>query len=307
MKSGAQADGGPVPSRGPNVGKSRSGRWISPSRSRLGGVRDLGLEPLRVVLDRRRRGRLELAGRYGKPGGRQALHPEKPLFAGLVLVAHAAARESLAQARLLVAPLALLTDGPAPTGGPARGGGAQGEGGHDDGPGSGVRGAGVAGQGGENAQQAERSHGSQSNASSFVVLDARPDGPQGLPRLAAEPDGQGALVRHRPFRVALARDLAAFGEDALVILHATSHDQQRRKVVGRAPQVVAVVAADHRQSGGSKQLQRGGFAVVLREHRGALARLDLNRAPRHRVAQLFPPEHVREVLGKGAVLLVLQR
>src|ERR1700682_3012361 len=118
----------------------------------LGGVGNLGLELLRPVLDWRRRRRLELAGRDGKPGGRQALHPEESLFAGFVLVAQAAARESLAQARLLVAPLALLTDGPAPTGGPARGGGAQGEGGHDGGPSYGVRGAGVAGQGGGHAQ-----------------------------------------------------------------------------------------------------------------------------------------------------------
>src|SRR6267378_4871224 len=138
---------------------------------RPGGVGNLGLELLRPVLDWRRRRWLELAGGDGEPGDGQALHPEESLVAGFPLVAQAAAREGLAQASLLVAPLALLTDGPAPAGGPARGGRAQGKGGHDGGACDGVRGAGVAGEDGENAQHAERSHGSQSNASSLVVPD----------------------------------------------------------------------------------------------------------------------------------------
>src|SRR6266478_321997 len=100
---------------------------------RLGGVGNLGLELLRPILDWRRRRRLELAGGDGEPGDGQALHPEESLFAGFPLVAQAAAGEGLAQASLLVAPLALLTDGPAPAGGPGRGGGAQGKSGHDRG------------------------------------------------------------------------------------------------------------------------------------------------------------------------------
>src|SRR6266478_8621010 len=152
MKSGAEAAGGPVLLQVRTSEEAQVADGSLLGLLGLGGVGDLGLELLRPVLDRRRRGRLELAGGDGKPGGRQALHPEESLLTGFALVAQAAAGEGLAQPRLLVAPLALLTDAPAPTGGPARGGGAQGESRHDGGPGDGVRGAGVAGQGCENAQ-----------------------------------------------------------------------------------------------------------------------------------------------------------
>src|SRR4051794_6829131 len=95
---------------------------------------------------------------------------------------------------------------------------------------------------------------------------ARPEDIEGSARLAAQPDGAGLLVGHRPLRRPLPRPLAAFLERLQMAGEAAADDEERVELARRSPEEVVVVPADHRQPARAEQLQRAGLAVVLREY-----------------------------------------